>query len=398
MASGTMATTSIELVSTAEALRTYLDDWEDLAGAALEPNIFYEPPLLLPAIQELGSGIGIVVALVFVSIAARPRRRLLCGLFPLRRTSRFKHLPLSGLTLWAHPHCYLCTPLIRRGFAAETLDGLLGWLQADATAPGIMEFPKLAADGPVWEAVSAALDRHACPVWEADRWDRALFRRHGDVEAHLQQGLSRHRLRECRRRSQRLAERGAVRFDALPAGGEVRPWLEEFLALESSGWKGRAGTALACNQGEARFFVDAASDAFGHGQLVMEALRIDGAPIAMGTMFVSGPGAFRFKDAIDERYRAFSPGILLRIEELRRLYAARTPEWVDSCTDADSAIWNQIYLDRRRLASVVFSTPTFPASAAIKALPALRALHRGASVALAQLRAPRTDPRDGAVG
>jgi CelD/BcsL family acetyltransferase involved in cellulose biosynthesis len=388
----------IELVSTAEALRTYLDDWEGLTAAALEPNIFYEPPLLLPAIQELGSGIAIVVALVFVGIADGSRGRLLCGLFPFRLTTRFKHLPLTGLTLWAHPHCYLCTPLIRRGFAAETLDALLEWLQGEATAPGIMEFPKLAADGPVWEALSAALDRHTFPVWEADRWDRALFRRQGDVDGYLQRALPRQRLRESRRRTQRLAERGAVSFDVLPPGGEVGPWLEEFLALESSGWKGRAGTALACNQAEARFFVRAATDAFHRGQLVMEALRLDGAPIAMGTMFVSGPGGFRFKDAIDERYRAFSPGILLRIEELRRLYGAGTQKWVDSCTDPDNAVWNQIYLDRRELASVVFSTPAFPAGTAIKALPTLRALRRKASVALGQFHDPRRRPHDGPAG
>jgi CelD/BcsL family acetyltransferase involved in cellulose biosynthesis len=380
----------IELLATTEALRTRLDDWEDLAAAAVEPNIFYEPSLLLPAMEQLAGDLSIVVALVFSRTVGTTGRRLLCGLFPFQRTTRFKHLPLTALSLWAHPHCFLCTPLIRRGFAAETLDALLGWLQTDARAPTMMEFPKLAADGPVWEAVSAALERHSLLVWESDRWDRALFHRHGDAEQYLVRALSRHRLRECRRRTQRLAERGTVSFDALRPGEDVRPWLDEFLALEASGWKGRAGTALACKEAEARFFVCAMTEAFRKGQLVMEALRVDDAPIAMGSMLVSGAGGFRFKDAIDERYRAFSPGILLRTEEIRQLYSTAMPEWVDSCSDPASAVWNQLYLHRRNMASVVFSTPSLPGRTAIKALPKLSALRRKASVTLGRLRGSGT--------
>jgi len=85
-------------------LRTHLPAWEDLAAHAIEANPFYEPFMLLPAIDAFGKD----SALQFVFIyAAWGERRPLLGFLPMERASQYKGLPLAHLRLWMHRHCYL---------------------------------------------------------------------------------------------------------------------------------------------------------------------------------------------------------------------------------------------------------------------------------------------------
>ena len=95
-------------------LRAHLPAWEDLGAHAVEPNPFYEPFMFLPAIEEFGK--QSVLQFVFV-YAIQGRRASLPGFLPMERASHYKGLPLAHLRLWMHRHCYLCTPLIRRGQA-----------------------------------------------------------------------------------------------------------------------------------------------------------------------------------------------------------------------------------------------------------------------------------------
>src|SRR5438270_5290373 len=71
---------SVVVVEQAAALLPYVPAWEDLAAAALEPNVFYEPWLLLPAAAAFGAQLALRFVLVFAHGPAAP---LLCGFFPL---------------------------------------------------------------------------------------------------------------------------------------------------------------------------------------------------------------------------------------------------------------------------------------------------------------------------
>src|SRR5262245_38692797 len=57
----------------------------------------------------------------------------------------------------------------------------------------------------------------------------------------------------CATYEKRLCERGVVAWRTLEPGQEAGPWIEDFLALEASGWKGRAGSAFAWSDANARF-------------------------------------------------------------------------------------------------------------------------------------------------
>ena len=69
------------------------------------------------------------IALWAMHPSGRKGERLLCGLFPLAEQVAKGPLPVRMLSLWMHPYCYLCTPLLRAPTARATLgaDELIAW-------------------------------------------------------------------------------------------------------------------------------------------------------------------------------------------------------------------------------------------------------------------------------
>ena len=94
----------IQVLRDWESLAAIVSPWEELAAHALEPNPFYEPWILLPALRAQGEGEQ------FRCISIWDEGRLL-GLFPFERRRRFKGLPVTTLTSWRHSAYLLCTPL-----------------------------------------------------------------------------------------------------------------------------------------------------------------------------------------------------------------------------------------------------------------------------------------------
>jgi hypothetical protein len=81
-----------------------------------------------------------------------------------------------------------------------------------------------------------------------ERIERALF----DPQAGGDGIAGRHR-RELRRLVRRLDELGGLALRRLGPSDDAAPWVERFLELEASGWKGRAGTAMAADPGHRAF-------------------------------------------------------------------------------------------------------------------------------------------------
>src|SRR6185295_14852132 len=98
-----------------DKLEEYVQSWQELARDSTEPNPFYEPWMLIPALRSLAAGKDVRVVLVLEGTENSPR---LCGVFPIERVARYKKLPVAAFRLWQHIYCALCTPLIRTGRAS----------------------------------------------------------------------------------------------------------------------------------------------------------------------------------------------------------------------------------------------------------------------------------------
>src|SRR5258708_39527552 len=74
---------SVVVVRDLSTLSGFVPAWEELAAAALEPNVFYEHWMLLPALEPFGGGkdISIVLGLIHDRPNPDPPANV-CGFFP----------------------------------------------------------------------------------------------------------------------------------------------------------------------------------------------------------------------------------------------------------------------------------------------------------------------------
>ena len=369
---------SVVVVEDLDHLAEHVPAWEDLAAAAIEPNAFYEPWTLLPAVRMFGAGQRLLFVLVYAPDPKRPAGApLLCGLFPLRLT-RHPRLRVSLLQLWSHDYCFLCTPLLRARYAREALDAFADWLGDDARG-SLIEYGGIAGDGPFHHVLVDHLRERASLACVTSSHTRAFFRPRSDADSYLQAAITGNQRREFKRRERRLTEGGPLEYLELGPADDVQSWAESFMRLEAAGWKGRENTALACDAASREYFRTVAREGARRGQLSMHSLNISGRPIAMKCSFVSGEGSFFFKPAYDEEYARHSPGVLLEIETIRRLHAHPQVRWMDSCTTPDNDLLNKMWLDRRVIQTIVVATDKRIGGLTVSLIPLVRWLKKNFS-------------------
>ncbi|MFL6278015.1 MAG: GNAT family N-acetyltransferase [Blastocatellia bacterium] len=347
-------------VEDAAQLEQYADDWEALAESVGEPNPFYERWMFEPALAAFGKDRRLIFVFIFIadtdSASSRPR---LCGFFPLDLGNRYdglgRPLPLKTISLWKHKYGYLCTPLVREGGAVETVEAFFAWLDRFAHGAALMDFRYL-AEGPFHRALVEYLAHTERPRYLAQSFTRALLNKRTDATAYLREALSREHRKDLRRKERRLAESGAVEYATMGPNDDPRAWIAEYMAVEDLSWKGKQSCALSSTPGEREFFEAIALAAFARGRLMMLSLRSAGRAIACKCNFIAGRGSYAFKIAYDEQFAAASPGILLEMENIRRLHASDAMEWMDSCANPQNAMINRLWLDRLPVQSIAVST------------------------------------------
>jgi hypothetical protein len=204
-----------------------------------------------------------------------------------------------------------------------------------------------------------------------------------DADELLRDALGPKKLKELRRQRHRLAEHGAIRFEVAGTREEVAAALEIFLRLEASGWKGKRGTALIQDEGDAAFIRQAAPALAETGQCKIVTLYAGTAPVAAGLVLRHQDRAFFFKLGIDEHFAKASPGVQLTIDLTRHLCADPAVATADSTASADHPMINPIWRGRFAVGDVLIplrkNDPAVPLiHAAMILRNGLRELARGA--------------------
>jgi hypothetical protein len=371
------------VVATAEELERHRGSWEQLASDALEPNVFYEPWMLIPAADAFARRDLEFVMIYGSDIADRRSRPVLCGVFPVERARHYRGIPLTIFRLWKHDYCFLCTPLVRASVAKQCLEAFFDWLESSGAA--VMEFNFVSGDGP-WNRilVEVLCERNRVGV-ETNRFARAVLQPCAGGPSYIRGAIAGRHIKDLRRRERHLSDLGTLEYDALADGGDCDRWIDEFVELESRGWKGREGTAIGQRAGDLQFFRRVAGNAFRLGRLTILALRLDGRPVAMKCNLLAGSGAFAFKIAFDEEFAHSSPGILLEIDNIMRFHSDNL-QWMDSCAAADHPMINRLWRERRIVQTTLVSTGRPAGDLFVSALPALRFLNRAARGLVSELR------------
>lgn len=345
--------------------------WRDLAARAIEPNVFYEPSFALAAAPVFGADAGAVL------VWSNGAPKTLLGFFPARlkgwRHGAFPTL-LAG---WTHPFAPLGTPLVDSGHAEAVIASWLDCLTENPSNPALLLMPLLPEEGPFATALDQVLARRGAAVARLDRHRRAMLVPGADRGEYLRSALSAKMRKELNRRRRRLADLGPVEHTVVENPAGIGAALEDFMALEARGWKGRIGTAMA-QQPEIRAFARQAIPMLAaEGKARADRLTVGGRLIAATIALRSGSTVWGWKTAYDESCHRFSPGVQVILDLTQDLLEDPTIARIDSGATPDHPMIDHLWRERLALSDrLILLRPT--AAPVFAFVCRLETLHRAA--------------------
>jgi CelD/BcsL family acetyltransferase involved in cellulose biosynthesis len=358
------------LLPLTEVGKSVMDAWGALAERSLEPNPYLEPEPVLAAGRLMDGGSTAAVLLV---------ERGADALFalPVIRRAALHHVPVPALTTWLHPHAYLGTPLIDPDEPTAAWEAVFDLLARARLTPRVA-LTLLPADGPTRVALDRALAARRLPATVLDPTVRAMLARRPTATYLDGRMSSRHR-KQLRRKRRLLSERLGTEMtlvDRAEPDADVTAAVEDFLRMEASGWKGRAGTAMACKPGHAEYFRRLCGSFHRRGRLQLLTLAAGEENLAMVCLVVGGSVAFHMKIAYDEAYADCSPGLQLELELITAFHQDPRQQWIDSGSDDPDSVSARLYPEQRTLDTVLIPTHGLPGRAASRFTPAVLAAGR----------------------
>lgn len=323
---------------TAPQAASIIGEWRELAVRSAEPNVFFHPGILLPAIDHLDQSI-------IVATFRDPAGRLV-GLTPMERRRLGRIAP--AVRIWAQDYAPFGAPLLDAGAIDQAAHAVV----SAASNKTSLIVPCLPVDGDTAAALRRAAERAGRPWSVVDPYQRAILDR-PDGPVAVRASLTPRRRKEYARQMRRLAELGPVTIETAVDPDRVRARFEEFLALEAAGWKGETGTALASLAATAEFARDIVFNRSERGTIRIVSLRLGDHPVAIVVCFIAGRTAFTWKIAYDEHFARFSPGAQLMLETAEALFADPGITRIDSCASANHPMIDHLWRDRLALGTLV---------------------------------------------
>jgi hypothetical protein len=274
----------------------------------------------------------------------------LVGLFPARIERRRYGIPLPALCGWTHPYAPLGTPLIDREQPDAVIGAWLDHVARDPQLPNIVLLPHLPLDQKVSCALDAALKKRGGQAVSFARHARAQLSPGDDRDNYLDRALGHKKRKELRRQRRRLSEHGVLDASVATNPDDVVTALNDFLVLEASGWKGRAGTATAEHADIRAFMEGAMKGLAAEGKVSVHRLTLDAHPIAAIVTLFSGATAWTWKTAYNEAFAASSPGVQLMLDATEALLARADIAQADSCATAHHPMIDHLWRERLALA------------------------------------------------
>ncbi|MCX7313648.1 MAG: GNAT family N-acetyltransferase [Hyphomicrobiales bacterium] len=293
--------------------------------------MFYEPAFALAAAPEFGADTRAVLV--------RTAAGRLVGLFP----GHPGRLKVAG---WVHHYGPLGTPLVDRDEPEAVIGAWLDHLCHDPAIPPLLLLPLIPEHGAFAASLDAVVARGGHRNVAFGRHERALLTPGMQRPNYLERSMSAAKRKSLRRQRRRLQDIAPVIFETATTATGATDALSEFLALEASGWKGRAGTAIAGQPAIKAFVQNAVIGLAAEGKARIDRLVLNGAAIAATLTLSSGDTAWCWKIAYNEELARSSPGVQLICDLTESLLAAPEPLRVDSCATAGHPMIDHIWRER----------------------------------------------------
>ncbi|MGE0191891.1 MAG: GNAT family N-acetyltransferase [Planctomycetota bacterium] len=227
-----------------------------------------------------------------------------------------------------------------------------------------------------WSPASIAL-REGLPPWRVQRF--ADVAEGSTVDARVPYAehlaaLSGNARSQLRRAAKAIGRQGRLRFEIEDGRERFAERFEAYKALEASGWKGRAGTALAHRPRDEAFFRALYGRLANAGHLRWHLLSAGEQPVAMEVIVRFGRRVVVHKVAYDEMWRSSSPGHVVWSHTLEAACedpGIRTVDLLtyDSLADRWKAVpypYDRVLIHRTGLVPLLFAHAPSKARAAVR--------------------------------
>jgi CelD/BcsL family acetyltransferase involved in cellulose biosynthesis len=339
-------------------LPSFLPQWNDLCQRSAEDNVYYTPNYMLPLLDTVAANTDVRI------LTGWDGDQLISMLPVVKKGVTFPGVTAAA-TAWQTDYTFNCLPLLdaeQSEAAAGTIIDALATLKCAECV-----FPELNSDGPVCLALQRALKVRGAPFSLERKFERASLSVGPSFEEHMTAHVSAKRRRELARNRRRLEEKGKLTLRTETSGPGLAEAVQSFLSLEESGWKGKRGTALACDAVTRSFAERAFGPSGGEHTSRVDLLLLDGKPIAAGVIVFSGHTGFTVKGAYDEAYSNYGAGLLLEQDVIRSFLTGRWGQRLDAATNGSHVI-DYLWPDRVKVADLVFSLAQTGASLRLRSL------------------------------
>ena len=334
-----------------DALPTLVPGWEDLCARSVEDNVYYSPRYAQALLQSVEGRQKVRFAVVW-------DRSSLVALLPFTSSrTAVPGLRAAGRA-WQSKYTFSCTPLLDTNLKTGAADALLNVLASISESEWII--PTVNTGGEACQSMVAALARRRAPWTFLNHFRRATLEAGPTFDEHMNLHVGSNRRKGLARSRRRLEELGKVEHESHSSGEGLERAVAAFLKIEASGWKGKRGTALDCDEHTRQFAASAFTGNETSSICRADMLTVGGVPIAVSLIVLAGRTGFAVKACYDESYRRYSPGLLLETEVLRGFLSGNWARRLDSASSG-SHVLDDLWPSRTHVADLVFSlSPRYP--------------------------------------
>lgn len=300
-------------ISVFEALQS---QWDELVSTSRSPQLCLTHEWLAAWWEAFDSRQSPVTVLV-----AREGERAVAAAPLQRRTTGVAGVPVQSLEFTANLHTFRFDFVLPGdGDVGAYIEALLDHALHGGARPDAFFFKDLRRDSPTLTALERLAERRGLKATRENERLSPYVRTDGEWEAYFR-SLSKSLRSSLRRGRKRCLEAGAV-FERVGDGPRAPRLLEEGLALEAEGWKGRGGTAILASPEETSFYRGLVRRLEGTGRLEQYALRLGERLIAWDLCVTHAGACHDLKTAYAEDQALLSPGFALQMTMIERLFQA----------------------------------------------------------------------------
>jgi CelD/BcsL family acetyltransferase involved in cellulose biosynthesis len=252
-------------------------------------------------------------------MVGREQERLVFALPLMEVREAYAGIPVTVLQSLTNDHSFRFNFIVRQG-AESSIEDFFRYLHQRSRRWHVLALKEIPTDGPIPTLAVDVAKRlgYSVGIWQASEVPRLAT--NGQWDAYLE-ARSRHFVKKLDRNARRLSKaQGGFSLELNSEDGWDPAAFAEALEMESRGWKGAGGTAIASNPVLTSFYTMWAQTAAELGWARLAFLRTAGARVAFEYDLQYAARWYSMKASYHPGFRQYSPGQLLTREVLKHCF------------------------------------------------------------------------------